>query len=209
MYNSLPFEVVLIISRDSHAVWWRLVCVDRNLADYTRTHLEEVQDLFTSKVNGIYRLPNKVVHRGMDKPAVVRTISRERWYHGERHREGDLREWWYHGERHREGDKPAVVNGDLREWWHRGKRHREGDKPAVTSNTFCEWYYYGVKHRGGSQPAEVHLNGSIKWYVRDILHRDDGPAIIYANGKSEWYTRGIRKGRGVPFIYRDCCKFFD
>ena len=36
----------------------------------------------------------------------------------------------------------------------------------------------------------IEPDGTKKWYINGLCHRDDGPAIIYPNGSEEWYKNG-------------------
>jgi len=33
-------------------------------------------------------------------------------------------------------------------------------------------------------------DGTRKWYLNGIQHREDGPAVIYANGNEAWWING-------------------
>ncbi len=46
----------------------------------------------------------------------------------------------------------------------------------------------------------VDEDGTKKWFLDDILHREDGPAIEYSNGGKEWYLNGKRHREDGPAI---------
>jgi len=54
-----------------------------------------------------------------------------------------------------------------------------------------KWYVNGLLHREDGPAIEL-LNGDKKWYVNGLLYREDGPAIERANGDKEWYVHGIK-----------------
>lgn len=71
------------------------------------------------------------------------------------------REWWYHGGKHREGDLPAVVfaNG-RREWWVHGRRHRANGQPAIIhEDGSLSWFVHGVPHHDGGGPVNASPDG--------------------------------------------------
>ena len=38
---------------------------------------------------------------------------------------------------------------------------------------------------------EIDGEGTKRWYLNDIPHREDGPAVEYANGEKIWKVNGI------------------
>jgi hypothetical protein len=111
-YQSIPFEVRLIITQTSPKVWYIMVQVDPEIIDYSQSHKIQMQDLFTRKKehNEItkYKLPNGQIHRNGDLPAAI-------------YKSGALL-WFQYGKRHRDGGKPAVIGDNSRnlEWWENG-----------------------------------------------------------------------------------------
>ena len=96
------------------------------------------------------------LHSFSDQPAVKSTsISR----------------WYWHGEKHRGGDLPAVVYPTDDKFWYRyDKLHRDGDLPAIV---YCSgnkhWYWNDERHRGYDKPAIEWSNGDKWWYRYDKL----------------------------------------
>jgi hypothetical protein len=178
-YSELPFEIVLIIAKNAPNVWYILTQVDRRIAQYSRYNLIEIQDIFTTNTDGEYRLPNGMLHRNGDLPAVV-SMEEEHWYQ--------------YSMRHRDGDLPAIVNHELKtyEWYKYGKRHRDGDKPAIIilQKSSETWYYNGMIHRDGDLPAVIYVNYYTGWYKYGKKHRKDKPAVIFNNGKQEYWVHG-------------------
>jgi hypothetical protein len=163
-------------------------------------------------------------HRDNGDPARVADTFREWWWHGKRHRTGDLpaiedtdggKEWYLHGKMHRDFDLPASsmpstfwidVGGgirlaDVETWAYRGKAHRDGDKPARITRygegevVLMEWIRYGKLHRGNDQPAKVYTKGRQEWYWHGRLHRgNDMPAVV--DGISAMWFRHDMLHRG-------------
>jgi hypothetical protein len=55
-------------------------------------------------------------------------------------------------------------------------------------------------------PAEngvyIHADGTRRWYLDGLLHREDGPAVLYPDGGREWWRFGqLHRDRG-PAIER-------
>ena len=96
---------------------------------------------------------NGVRHSFNDEPAVVF---------------GNTKEWWWKGKLHREGDLPAVIMNDGKsfEWWVNGKRHREGDQPAViySADPYKAWYVNGVRHRDIGKGPAVESRSGYEWW---------------------------------------------
>jgi hypothetical protein len=41
-------------------------------------------------------------------------------------------------------------------------------------------------------PAIIYYDGEMRWYIKGILHRTDGPAIIYTSGHQSWFLNGCK-----------------
>jgi hypothetical protein len=194
-YYSLPFEVVVLISQVAPAAWYNLVQADSRLGRYSlvREILEDAQDRFTCKTvtkkKTTYYLPNGVINRNGDQPAIIYNNGTKHWIkNGKSHREGDLpafiefrsnpvivRNVWYQNDKiHRDGDLPAIIeytkrgNIGCNYWYQYDKKHRDGDLPAIIEynkhgNIRCNyWYQYDKKHRDGDKPAAVEYSRSGK-----------------------------------------------
>jgi hypothetical protein len=124
------------------------------------------------------------------------------FYAGELHREDapaiiradGIQEWYWHGQRHRNGDLPAIVfpDGIRMEYYKYGKWHRGGDLPAIIfDHRNMSWYKHGYLHRDGDQPA-VLLNNDYEWYQNGLMHRDGGkPAAIWPSFGVRWAHHGM------------------
>jgi hypothetical protein len=62
-----------------------------------------------------------------------------------------------------------------------------------------KWFLDDMRHREDG-PAIEYSNGTKAWYLNDKRHREDGPAVEYANGDKEWYLNGKRHREGGPAI---------
>ena len=51
------------------------------------------------------------------------------------------------------------------------------------------WYLNGIPHREDG-PAVEYRDGTKKWIVRGQFHNVNGPAIIYSTGVVKWYIKG-------------------
>jgi hypothetical protein len=123
----------------------------------------------------VYRLPNKVIHRGGDRPAIV-------------YSDGAVI-YMQMGVIHRDGDNPAVItkNGCIgidglpeNRFFHQ--------KFIINANI---WFKNGLIHRDGDQPAAVSDDVNM-WYHKGQRHRECGPACIYANGTLYWYNHNVK-----------------
>ena len=63
-----------------------------------------------------------------------------------------------------------------------------GDEDA---NGSVKYYVDGVRHRDDGS-ACVYVNGTEKWYREGKRHRDDWPAAIYPDGRRVWFVEGER-----------------
>ncbi len=52
-----------------------------------------------------------------------------------------------------------------------------------------KWYLNGVLHREDG-PAIEESNGDKAWWFHGKLHREDGPAVQLAGGTKAWYLNG-------------------
>jgi hypothetical protein len=62
-----------------------------------------------------------------------------------------------------------------------------------------KWYLNGLLHREDG-PAVEWSNGYKSWYLNGLLHREDGPAIEYTNGYKVWYLNGQRHRQDGPAV---------
>jgi len=62
---------------------------------------------------------------------------------------------------------------------------------VVHANGSVKYYVDGVRHREGG-PACVYVNGTEKWYRNGLRHRDDGPAATYPDGRRIWFIDGVK-----------------
>jgi hypothetical protein len=175
--------------------------------------MEDIMEQFTTAYSQvthgvkykIYKLPNGVIHRGKDQPAIV-------------YEDGAL-VYMQMGIIHRDNDLPAVItkdapigantglpelvdadhprgihtliqNGHI--WYKRGMIHRDNDLPAGIDDEYKHWYFEGKRHREGDKPATVSVNGYCAWWQHYKRHRDnDLPARTWTDGgASEWYING-------------------
>jgi hypothetical protein len=193
-YQSIPFEVRLIIAQTSPNTWYIMVQVDPNLSKYMNSNKaarDELEYKFTTKVESKYKtkyiLPNGKPHSNYDQPGIVN--------------QNGLKIWYRYGLCHRDDDKPGVTHPEYQSWYSYGCLHRDGDMPAVIySSGNRSWYKNGYLHRDNDLPASI-INNSKHWYVNGIRHRDnDLPAIEYGDlDISEWYKHGkiYRKRMGT------------
>jgi antitoxin component YwqK of YwqJK toxin-antitoxin module len=221
-YYSLPFEIIILISRVTPATWCSMTRADPRVGRYSlcRNTREDAQDHFTTKTINtekgkiIYYLPNGLTHRNGDQPAIIYE-SYTKPYTTDQGTTINLKFggkiWKRYGVTHRDRDQPAIVyeNSDLM-WYKNGKIHRDGDLPAVILNGDKKiWYKNGKIHRSGDNPAVI--GGVVViWYKNDKIHRDgDQPAYLDINsGKviaRYWYKNnrlhrdGIRSAIVSPY----------
>jgi hypothetical protein len=62
-------------------------------------------------------------------------------------------------------------------------------KVTVDDYGTIRWYLKNKLHREDG-PAIERANGDKLWYLNDQRHREDGPAIEYASGAKYWYLNG-------------------
>jgi predicted lipoprotein with Yx(FWY)xxD motif len=181
MYLSIPIEVILSIACSTPDSWWCLVRADPRVSRSGISKLT-LQDKFTTitTINGVttYTLPNGMIHRNWDSPAVVSDTGKYQWYQ--------------FGVYARDKGKPHVVYTDgRRKWYKNGKKHRDGDLPAyIKSYGVCKWYKNGYKHRNGDKPAVVWQDGMKEWYYYGKRHRSNGPAVVIPDGPVYYYING-------------------
>jgi len=67
------------------------------------------------------------------------------------------------------------------------------NKPTceIDENGTKRWYLNDMFHREDG-PAIEFTDGGKQWYINGKPHRLDGPAVIFSNGDSVWYFHGIR-----------------
>ena len=62
-------------------------------------------------------------------------------------------------------------------------------KCIVHKNGTKRWFLNGLLHREDGPALEYH-DGTNYWYINGLLHRLDGPAIIESTGSKYWYING-------------------
>lgn len=114
-------------------------------------------------------------------------------------------ERWYLGDRLHREDGPALdLSSGYQEWCLFGNLHRE-DGPAVIDDRGELWYYHG-KHYSEQQfkdkfPLPVKgADGTVKWWLGKLLHRENGPAIEYACGDKMWFYQGSLHRENGPAV---------
>jgi len=67
------------------------------------------------------------------------------------------------------------------------------NKPKMSSlpDGTKRWKLNGVLHREDG-PAMEFVSGTKKWYINGLIHRENGPAVEQNDGISEWYKQGKR-----------------
>jgi hypothetical protein len=76
------------------------------------------------------------------------------------------------------------------------------DEGTISADGTIEWRDAEGRQDGS---AVVHANGSVKYYLDGVRHREGGPACVYVNGTEKWYREGLRhrgargSGRDVPW----------
>jgi hypothetical protein len=182
-YYDLPFDVILLIETYSSNVMYLLSQVDKYIAIYLQDNLVEMQDYFTKMINGIYYLPNGLIHRNSDKPAIEHS---------------GYNVWYQYGIICRNNDQPTYVTNNGKYWYKNNKilsikdvqdryteddlgiLHRDNDLPAVIcTNDRLHWYKNGQLHRDGDRPAVIYITTNhMMWCKNGQFHRDgDKPAI--------------------------------
>lgn len=53
---------------------------------------------------------------------------------------------------------------------------------------------------GENQTLVLWFDGTIEFFLGDVLHRDDGPAVITGEGDSHWFSHGVRHRLDAPAI---------
>ena len=61
------------------------------------------------------------------------------------------------------------------------------------------WLLNGIRHREDG-PAIEYADGSKVWFLHGKLHREDGPAIEYPDGRKEWYLHNKRHHEDGPAL---------
>jgi len=70
----------------------------------------------------------------------------------------------------------------------------------VDSNGTIRYYLHGVPHREGA-PAVIFPDGGEIWFYHNTIHRDDGgPAVSYASGYKMWCRYGKRHRLDGPAV---------
>jgi hypothetical protein len=210
----LPKEIWDLIGRDSASTYSVLVRCCKSMAQ----PMDAIMDHFTYIVQRLhmdattpvlyksYHLPNKVIHRTGDRPAIIY--------------DDGMTVYIKMGVIHRDNDQPAVTTFDTHIgmngfpapsdkkllqnaniWFDHGQIHRSTRDlvtghvlPAGISDKIMMWYEYGKRHRddrdseGNTLPAVIYADGTQKWYIHNKLHRnEDLPSIIDSDGNMKWY----------------------
>ena len=58
--------------------------------------------------------------------------------------------------------------------------------PIIDTDGTKRYYVDDVLHREDG-PAIQYISGEKAWYKKGKLHREDGPAVEWARGDKEWY----------------------
>jgi hypothetical protein len=211
MYLLLPVEIRLIIAKTHHETWFVLVQVDRTLAKLARRLRLELEDKFTICVSAnctisayciiritLYKLPNGVLHRSNDKPAIVHKSA--------------LYIWYQYGRIMRDNDKPAVVlyNSLLASSIFVEPLKENTSLSALSGSNsikyyqilqdimwysgMCEWYVVSILHH--IMPVDHSKIVSYLWYCNGVLHRVNNPAVIAADGRRLWFYHGVEYRSG-------------
>jgi hypothetical protein len=130
-YNSLPFEILMLISRYSPATWWDLVRADPRVSRYASIHIniKAVKHSFTtlvvehvkctsgkSETRVVYRLPNSVIHSD-GSPAIIYQCGLVKWYQNGKlhsdtgpaiHHRGYISKWYQNGVPYQDNG-PVVI----------------------------------------------------------------------------------------------------
>ena len=70
----------------------------------------------------------------------------------------------------------------------------------VDSNGTIRYYLHGLPHREGA-PAVIFPDGGEVWLYHNTIHRDDGgPAVSYASGHKMWCRHGKRHRLDGPAV---------
>lgn len=72
-------------------------------------------------------------------------------------------------------------------------------KVIVAKNGTRRYYLDGVLHREDG-PAIEYVDGDTMWFFYGDLHREGGPAIEYANGTKQWWLYGELHREDGPAI---------
>lgn len=192
---TLPLDMICEIATKHPSAYYRLVMSCSAVAntfntEYMKKHfttLRAGQPGSTHYYERAWRMPNSMLHRGLnDFPTI---------------RKANIHYYYYEDKLHRE-DGPAVISRrertsnrkgkDKLEWYRHGKRHREDGPASVDSIEGIEmWFYDGLMHRGDDLPA-YSSRLEKKWYICGKLHRETGPAIVRTDGTSEFWINGSR-----------------
>ena len=71
------------------------------------------------------------------------------------------------------------------------------------------WKLNGLRHREDG-PAIEYTNGTKKWAINGVFHREDGPAIEYVNGDKQWWINGkLHREDGPAIEYADSGRGYD
>jgi hypothetical protein len=69
----------------------------------------------------------------------------------------------------------------------------------VAKNGTKRYYLNKVLHRDDG-PAIEHVDGDSMWFFNGELHREDGPAIEFSNGNKQWWFNGKLHREDGPAI---------
>jgi hypothetical protein len=73
----------------------------------------------------------------------------------------------------------------------------------ITPNGTKRWYLNDVLHREDGPAVEYSDGYKKSWYINGLLHREDGPAVEYSDGTKYWYINGERHREDGPAVECD------
>jgi hypothetical protein len=141
-FYDVPIEVVILIAQFNPSSWYSLTQIDKRIAEYTRNNRIAVEDMLIQVTHHwprvVYSLPNGVVHRNHDLPAIVWINNSDKPYSNNKikyysnnnqynalsswHSKYDSCYWYKYGRQHRDNGKPAKsISSSYYEWWVNGK----------------------------------------------------------------------------------------
>ncbi len=73
----------------------------------------------------------------------------------------------------------------------------------VDDDGTTRWFVNGLRHREDG-PAVIYEGGGKQWYINGELHREDGPAVVHADGTKCWYVNGkLHREDGPAVVHAD------
>lgn len=89
-----------------------------------------------------------------------------------------------------------VQHNGTKEWYEEEKLQK-----IEYMNGEVRWYSNDLLHREGG-PAVQYPDGGEMWYIQGQLHRDgDLPAVVYSSGEKRWYNQGqLHRDGDLPAV---------